>query len=186
MDQVSSINEEDENALAEAQCNFGEQIFAFMRGALPSSHVLDLGITPQAMIDAGADRLPLVITQKALRHVAEERKGHGIKPTKLIRLPYLLADPLAIYQSSSEPDGQVIVINLSHEGSSLVVAVHLNKREARREVNAIKSVYSKDSSFGRWSDAGLLLYDGAQKSFRLGSSPVEGLIPSRRESAHES
>jgi hypothetical protein len=145
--------------LDEAQFNFGQQILAFMNKKLPSGRVLEVGRTPQVMIDAGADDLPLIITQKALHHIAEERKGHGIRPVKLISLPRLLVDPLAIYQSMSHPDGQVVVINLLHENSNLVVAVHLNRREGRREVNKIKSIYAKDSPLSFWREAGVVLYE---------------------------
>lgn len=133
----------------------------------------------------GAGDFPLVLTQESIRHAQRDIEGHGI-PDKVLRLlPMKMNRPLAIFQSADDPNAQIVVLDMEHDGGKVAVAVHLDREMGRGTINDIRSLYRKpDGQYAYWIKADLLLY-ADKKSLRLGSSPVGGSIPPRRESAHE-
>ena len=152
----------DEN---QAQFNYSRQLQRYIDKELPKYEVIQLGPTPEVMLLTGADQLPITLDQAALAHAAEDRDGHNIDPKRLRFLPLNLRKPLAIFESASMPDSQVIVTNIEQDGHKVMVAVHLNRKEGKLEINSIRSLYRRPvEQYVRWAEQGLLLYLDTKKA----------------------
>jgi hypothetical protein len=108
--------------------------------------------------------LPIVIAPGVIRKITEEKRSIPIDLLK--KMPTALRDPIFVFDSASVPDAQTVFIDLRHEGANLIVAIHLNRKAGRTEVNRIASVYGKTNEMAapEWIKAGLLRFAHQQKS----------------------
>lgn len=121
--------------------------------------LIDLGSTPQVLIDSGLPELRLGITGKVIDKVYYD---HGVTKGKLQALPSMLATPKAIYRSDHpHPPGSVVVTFESQNGDPLIVSIKANARHGRSDCyNLVTSVYGKGGDFQEaWKRNGLLLWE---------------------------
>lgn len=112
----------------------------------PRGAVVYAGDTPAVLRTLGApDRemvMPAHVVHKATR---ADVKNHYVSVDTLADLPHLLADPVAVMSSKTEPDALVALIAATDtRGAPVIVAVHLRSRHEFAEVNKIASVYGKE------------------------------------------
>ncbi|EAW6133792.1 hypothetical protein FFU13_13380 [Salmonella enterica] len=106
-----------------------------------------MGDTPAVLRALGAPNRELImpghVVHKATR---PEIKDHHVSVETMAELPHLLADPVAIVTSRTEPDALVTLIKAKDKkGAPVVVAVHMHAKGVFVEVNKIASVYGKDN-----------------------------------------
>lgn len=106
-----------------------------------------MGDTPAVLRALGAPNRELImpghVVHKATR---PEIKDHHVSVETMAELPHLLADPVAVVTSSTEPDALVTLIKAKDKkGAPVVVAVHMHAKGVFVEVNKIASVYGKDN-----------------------------------------
>ncbi len=78
-----------------------------------------------------------------------DRKGtakHGIGVEALKQLPARLRDPLMIFDSATQPDSLVALMDMTVKGKKVVAAVHLGKKAGRYDVNSIANVHGRDDA----------------------------------------
>ena len=133
---------------------------------------IDLGRTPDVLVELGAEQLPLrIVEPKKLFQIVgnRNRKDHGIGSEILAQVPGKLHEPLAVFDSKSE--GLVLVLELhDSKGNPIVAAVHLSKKQGYNQVNKVASIYGKDNAraiFEDWEKEGLLRYLDDRKSREL-------------------
>ena len=133
---------------------------------------IDLGRTPDVLVELGAEQLPLrIVEPKKLFQIVgnRNRKDHGIGSGILAQVPGKLHEPLAVFDSKSE--GLVLVLELhDSKGNPIVAAVHLSKKQGYNQVNKVASIYGKDNAqaiFEDWEKEGLLRYLDDRKSREL-------------------
>jgi hypothetical protein len=69
---------------------------------------------------------------------------HAVPVEVMRQLPEALADPVAVFQSRTEPDALVVLTEFKENGNPVIAAVHLNVSGANAlVVNRITSVYGK-------------------------------------------
>lgn len=126
-------------------------------------HYLDVGMTPPVLQNVGVPALPLTISVK---HVDKCYFEHGISERTLGRLYDLIANPTSVFKSDSphldpaKAEAIVLVTIELKNGNPLLVAIHMNKKIGRREVNLVKSVYDKPNEMiVKWRGKGLVLWD---------------------------
>ncbi len=124
---------------------------------------LAVGMTPPVLQDVGVPALPMSISVKIIDKCYFE---HGVTEATLGCLYDLIANPTAVYKSDSphldhmKVEAVVLVTIEARGGDPLLVVIHANKTIGRRQVNLIKSVYSKkEVVVQKWRDNGLLLWD---------------------------
>lgn len=141
---------------------FRRELQDYIDGKLDRRHVFRLGTTPEVMRLVGVDELPIELSASVLER--KEAK-HGLVLDDLKNLPHELANPIAILQSEQKGDSIVVLTELpTVSGNTLIIAVDLNKKFGKFEVNSIRSVYHKNNSgIQRWVDNGDLLYINTQK-----------------------
>ncbi|WP_439848514.1 LPD38 domain-containing protein [Salmonella enterica] len=106
-----------------------------------------MGDTPAVLRALGAPNRELImpghVVHKATR---PEIKDHHVSVETMAELPHLLADPVAVVTSRTEPDALITLIKAKDKkGAPVVVAVHMHAKGVFVEVNKIASVYGKDN-----------------------------------------
>lgn len=139
-------------------------ITAGMSGTPMHERILELGPTPQLLIDHGFPALPLIIKAKTVDKICFD---HGIATNVIERMPKLIAAPTHLFKSNSPTarDESVIVVTIEVKNASpIIIAVQKNKMNGRREVNEIASMYAKEgpNPVKKWSEEGLLLWDSTK------------------------
>lgn len=120
---------------------FKSELQDYIDGKLDNRHVFKLGTTPEVMRLVGADDLPVELSASVLER--KEAK-HSLILENLANLPEELADPIAVMQSSTIPDAITLITELpTLDRHNMLVAIHLNKRFGKAEINSIRSIYPK-------------------------------------------
>lgn len=125
--------------------------------------------TSDALLSAGAKRLPITISKgviqnstgiKPVHHKVDS--AHTLSMDDIKRLPELLADPIMVFESTGGKGSLVVLVDAKDEkGNNAVIAIELNRKEKRHEVNSIRSAYGKDSAKAiiQWIEG---TYDGGK------------------------
>jgi hypothetical protein len=132
--------------------NWAAKVDRFIAHKIKSGSVLNFGSTPEVMQALGVDPLPMRMRQRVLAKIMGDGAGqHGLSADLVKRLPELMAEPVAVFQSGSRAtsDGYVILTEANDEKDSpVLVAVHVKVSEGGLECNDIASVYGKDNFRG--------------------------------------
>jgi hypothetical protein len=140
---------------------FAADVGAVAGRTYTKTQTLKLGTTPQPLLLAGLDPLPLVMPPHVVIKATEGKPdvaGEHYLPLDIIkRLPTLLRDPVAVAPSESEGDGFVVILEAMHKGKPVITALHANRRVDMIEVNRIASVYERKSrdAILRWIENAL-------------------------------
>ncbi|EEM1821197.1 hypothetical protein GKA92_24120, partial [Salmonella enterica subsp. enterica] len=106
-----------------------------------------LGDTPAVLRALGAPNLELVMPASVVHKATRpEIRDHFVSVDTMAELPHLLADPVAVVISRTEPDSLVTLVKaMDTKGNPIVVAVHMRaKGNSFAEINKIASAYGKD------------------------------------------
>jgi hypothetical protein len=130
---------------------------------------LTVGDTPAVLRALGARALPMQIApsviHKAMRPIV---KGHDVRLEDMKRLPGLLANPVAVFDSRTTADGALVVFVEAKDssGRDVVIAVHLDTEGSQfNKVNKIASAYGRQSKdFADWMNNGSLRYYNQEKT----------------------
>ena len=119
--------------------------------------VLNLGATPQFLIDHGFPELPLSIKGGT---IDKAHFDHGITRGVLERLADIITTPKALYKSATVQQSAAVVITFEMKaGSPILIPIHANRPVGRTFANLVASVYAKEATVeDRWLKEGLLLW----------------------------
>ncbi|EMT0828521.1 hypothetical protein WMC13_004480 [Salmonella enterica] len=105
---------------------------------------VDIGRTPPVLRHLGAPELPVSISRDVVRK-ATNGVSHDVKMETIEKLPELMHDPLAVYDSATQDNALVLWLDAVDEnGDPVLAAVHMNDTKKRIEVNKIASVYGTE------------------------------------------
>lgn len=123
---------------------------------------LSLGGTPDVLQALGAADAPINITEDTLWKAVDK---HSLTPRDVKAALAALGEPVMVFDSATAPDGLVALVETASRGRSVVVAVHMNRKE-NITVNRIASVHAKDSAgfVQQWMENGLLRYVDNKKA----------------------
>lgn len=120
---------------------FDNTIDQYIEGTLPKGHVFKLGNTPTVMRMIGIDDLPIELASSVLER--KEAK-HNLNIKDLKTLPTELEDPIAVFKSNQVGNGIVVLTEIpSSDGDPIIVAIHLNKKKGKGEINSIRSIHQR-------------------------------------------
>ncbi|HFS2018805.1 TPA: LPD38 domain-containing protein [Escherichia coli] len=131
-----------------------------MRSKRSSDIQIELGRTPPVLRHLGAPDLPLVISRDTVRKATNGVK-HVVPMDVIERLPELMHDPEAVYQSATHQNSLVILFNLrDRNGDPVISAVHLKAIKNGLEINKIASIYGTErgKKLSNMERQGLTLY----------------------------
>jgi len=145
-----------------------DKIVNSMRTVVPP---IPVGRTPAVLRALGAPDLPITIRRDTVRKATNGVK-HNVPQDVMRRLPELLADPVAVFDSRTEAGSLAVVLEAQDaDGRPVLAALHMKVSEGRAlEVNRVASAYGKDfgdATFAKWAQEGLLRYVSETKNPEL-------------------
>lgn len=122
---------------------------------------VDIGRTPPVLRNLGAPDLPVSISRDVVRK-AINGVSHDVKMETIEKLPELMHDPLAVYDSATQDNALVLWLDAVDEnGDPVLAAVHMNDTKKRIEINRVASVYGtrgRMNKINHMEGQGLALY----------------------------
>lgn len=116
-----------------------------MKSLRSTDMTVDIGRTPPVLRHIGAPDLPLVISRDVIRKATNGVK-HDVPMDVIERLPELMHDPKAVYQSATEKEAVVILLDaIDNNGDPVITAVHMKAVRSRLEINRVASVYGTEN-----------------------------------------
>jgi hypothetical protein len=137
----------------------GQVIRSEVEGRPIHELILEIGQTPKLLIDLGFPDLAFIVKAKTIGKIYFD---HGIKQSVIERIPEIVANPQAIFQSATNPINGVIVTYELKGASPVIIAVHRDKSVGRGKiVNELVSMYGKEGPdpMAKWKEKGLLLWE---------------------------
>ncbi|HIB1507713.1 TPA: LPD38 domain-containing protein [Salmonella enterica subsp. enterica serovar Muenchen] len=120
-----------------------------------------IGRTPPVLRNLGAPDLPVFISRDVVRKATNDVK-HFVNMDTIEKLPELMYDPVAVYQSATHDNALVLWLDaVDRKGHPVLTAVHMNNKLHLLEINRIASVYGPDNGMGKinyMEGKGLALY----------------------------
>ncbi|HAG0014395.1 TPA: hypothetical protein G8O67_001631 [Salmonella enterica] len=132
-----------------------------MRSRLTSDLRVYVGRTPPVLRHLGAPDLPVSISRDVVRKAINDVK-HFVNMDTIEKLPELMHDPLAVYESATQDNSLVLWLDATdRKGKPVITAIHLNSDKDKIVVNRIASVYGPDNGMDKinyMERQGLALY----------------------------
>lgn len=127
---------------------------------------LTVGVTPDVLQKLGAPELPMTITARNLAKILSGDADHNLPKDLVKQLPRALAEPVMVFESATVPDAFVVLTELSHEGRSVMAAIHVDTLQQDIRVNEIASAYKRGNEgwYVKQIEDGRLLYQDKKKS----------------------
>ncbi|EEP1514208.1 hypothetical protein HAZ28_004761 [Salmonella enterica] len=123
---------------------YRSELVKAMKSHRSSDITMTIGRTPPVLRHIGAPDLPLVITRDTVRKATNGVK-HEVPMEVIERLPELMHDPEAVYNSATQHDALVMLFNaVDANGDPVISAVHLQASKKGIEVNKVASVYGTE------------------------------------------
>ncbi|MBO5093175.1 MAG: hypothetical protein J6C33_02325 [Lachnospiraceae bacterium] len=125
-----------------------EQIDKFYKGKLKSFQIIELGNTPDIIVNIGAKKLPLVMKQSNLRKCIREPRGsrsaHQIDREFIENLPAQIENPVLLTKDENRNSIVLISDYKDKNGFYTLIAVQREQIVNGKLVNEIKSIYGKE------------------------------------------
>ncbi|GHT01667.1 hypothetical protein AGMMS50276_30170 [Synergistales bacterium] len=111
----------------------------------PREHVKVMEETPAALRLAGAKDLPVYMDAGKITKILSDHSGMTAEIIK--QIPEALAEPIAIFKSSTQADSLVAMLELrDQDGATVIVPFHLGAKQHGYEVNKMASAYGQSNS----------------------------------------
>lgn len=138
------------------------------------THYAIIPHTSKVLQAIGARDLPLILNKHVIDKITGENEedGEHLIDIEVVKdLPKQLKEPLMVLSSTSQDNALVVVTEYNdHRNRPVIIAIHLDSRKGRREVNKIASVYGRNNGINRiqeWINDGELKYIDKKRSSDL-------------------
>ena len=111
---------------------YRNEIDGVFDGSLPQNQFVKLGITPDVLVDHGAQKLVLTMTQDTARKIAYPGGylggRHNLGMSALKNLPYQINNPMAILSSKTQPNSFVILTDwIDTNGDGVITSADITE-----------------------------------------------------------
>ena len=137
----------------ENTARFAERVNKVFMGELSYREVIEVGNTPEILLQYGAKNRKVTITPSAMykiaypaRYLGNSADGHNLGIPALKHLPEQIADPVAILKSNTQDHSFVILTEWNDtNGKAVIVPIHLDKQGKIDLENRVVSAYGTNS-----------------------------------------
>ncbi|MDR1563184.1 MAG: hypothetical protein LBS54_08935, partial [Dysgonamonadaceae bacterium] len=136
--------------LAAVNEKFNEELQQQIDGTLPKGHVYKLGAPSEALL-SNLDGSPVEMASSTLetKSSKEYKSNHPFDLKDIKNLPQALSNPIAVFESETNPNRTVVLTELKDgKGNNFIAILDIAKERGRNvnTVNSIISLYPKESS----------------------------------------
>lgn len=136
----------DKKNIESAEKVIGKQCDDWLKGVMPSKHYFDFGMTPYILREKGVRNLPITMNEDGILKFTSDYNDHSVDLDVIRKMPSLISKPLMVF-SGSIPNSYVLIIDADDKHfQKVVVAIHINNKQNRIDVNRIASVYGKGNT----------------------------------------
>tara|TARA_B100001989_G_scaffold252461_1_gene234584 strand:- start:1917 stop:2525 length:609 start_codon:yes stop_codon:yes gene_type:complete len=163
---------------------FSKQIDDVLSGRANRDTVLILGDVPRMYLPFGVPHFKLAMTQRTLHKIITK---HNLDIGIIKRLPALLKKPIFVFQSATEPNALVVVIDATDKDkNAVIVIIHPDRQHQQHRINRIASVYSKRRIqwFNEQIEKDRLLYADKEKALHWSQSAQFQLLGEVTDAKH--
>ena len=132
----------------ENKLTFAEQVDKVLNNDFNRYSDLKVCDTPQILIEAGLNQLPMLYSQRHLRDSLKPEKEsgqgshyHGLSVDKIKDIPLLLESPVMIYDSLSRNDSIVVVTSAVDNDNNPIIAIIKPDGEGKYNLEIVDSNY---------------------------------------------
>jgi hypothetical protein len=145
------------NELESVNNTFNEQLQQQIDGVLPKGHVYKLGMPSDALLASGIENLPIEMPSGRLETKSnkEYKSNHPFELSDVENLPEALANPIAVFESETDPKRSVVLTELQSKGDNFMAIIDVSRDNKRNRVNSLISLYPKGSDVrvAKWFDS---------------------------------
>lgn len=115
--------------------------------ALTKGKLIDLGETPQKLLEGGVENHNLYINYDVISKAhGGKNAGHDLAKDVIKEVPEKLYNPIAVLNSRNKLGGSVVVTELKDKtGKPVIAAIRLDKTPQGMVINDIKSIHGRES-----------------------------------------
>ncbi len=133
---------------------YESELIQALKGEIDARNAIKICQTPPLLIEAGCEDLPILFTQKHLRNCLHEKgknpHWHGLSLDLLLQVPELLEKPAMIYDSLTQEDSIVVVLEaVDADKLPIIAALRLNGEGQyefeKIDVNFMVSIYGHEN-----------------------------------------
>lgn len=137
---------------------FNTELQKQIDGTLPKNHIYFLGMPSEPLFLAGLQPLPVELSAKRLgdKSSTDYKSVHPFDLSEVKNLPQAIANPIAVFESETDPDRTVILTELKSKNKNFLVIVGISQGGGRHynTVNSIISLYPKEEiRVAKWIDS---------------------------------
>ena len=180
----------------QASAKWADVVDAAINKKLHPRSILQMGTTPDSLVEIGLPDLPMVMDKSTLDKVTgvRSKRGsiHNLSVDQVKMLYRELAQPLAVLRYGGTSSSYTIVTKLRENGKPIIVGFDTDIQEGNIRVNLVSSAYGKDG-FGKWlrgkAAAGELVYLHKKETAALlkdmSGPQLAGVLQARRASGNK-
>lgn len=132
-----------------------------MKGVKNHERVLELGRTPQVLIDeCGFPDLPFAIKASTVSKICFD---HGIATSIIQRLPDLVSSPKCLFKSANAQftDSVVVLTFELKDSAPIIISIRKDMMSGRSNYNFVTSMYAKEGPNPeiKWKADNLLIWE---------------------------
>ena len=141
--------------------DFAARVNAFIAGA--AHFPIRVTSTPDVLTRLGLVDRDIYITPRVLQKVLRDK--HALPANVVKAIPRELHDPVAVFDSATEPGSLVILTSQIHDGKPVVVAIVRDVAMGRQIVHSIATMHPRefDATLEKWVADGRLDYVNESK-----------------------
>jgi len=136
---------------------FNEELQKQIEGTLPKGHIYRLGMPSEALLSR-LDNIPIELAASTLNLKSSNKNihEHTFNISDISNLPKALANPIAVFESETNPNRTVVLTELKDSNDKnfvTIIRINNDKRtNTINEVNSVVSLYPKESNIriARW------------------------------------
>ena len=183
MNSIRDFEGQNEEAKYSLNKSFEEQIEELQNGTFPRNDHLYVMDTPQALIEAGLDQLPILMTQKHANSVMQASgtdnvNYHGLGKNGMSALPQAIANSALVIRAPGYNDRVIAFTDMKdNNGNTIIAPIVLDVRgrwnNATINANLLATAYGKNNIKNMLINAVMkneVLYADKKRSYELGQS----------------
>lgn len=144
--------------------SFNDELFAYIAGKLPKSHVFNLGLPGEILKKCGFPENKRIEMSASRLEFKAKLQRHPFDLADIAGLDNALQTPVAVFAYGDRNKAQNIVVGISKDGKNFLAGVHFYQEKNGFEISTIRTIYPKENvEWLNWINQGKMIYGNKEK-----------------------